>query len=92
MSTITFEIEKRDEAKNPRQLRAEGNLPGTIYGKDKQSVSVQFNRREFINVYKNNKEATYELKLGKETYNTIVQNLQIHASTQEPMNVEFKLV
>ena len=52
---ITIEAQKRDESKNPRQLRAAGFLPATIYGKGKDSVSIQLNKRAFINTYKNNK-------------------------------------
>ena len=50
---ITIEAQKRDEAKNPRQIRREGFLPATIYGKGKESVSIQLDKRVFINNYKN---------------------------------------
>ena len=40
---VVIKAEKRDENKNPRQVRAEGNLPATVYGKGKDSVSVQVN-------------------------------------------------
>ncbi|MDD3593079.1 MAG: hypothetical protein PHX18_00455 [Candidatus Gastranaerophilales bacterium] len=92
MSNIVLEIEKRDETKNPRQIRAEGNLPATIYGKDKASVSVQLNKRDFVNTYKNNKDATFELVMGKEKFNAIVQYFQVEAGSQKEMHVEFKLV
>ncbi len=89
---ITIEAQKRDESKNPRQLRAAGFLPATIYGKGKDSVSIQLDKRSFINTYKNNKDAEYEVVVGKDKYNAVVQLLQIEASTQKEMNVEFKLV
>ncbi len=89
---ITIEAQKRDEAKNPRQLRCEGYLPATIYGKGKDSVSIQIDRRNFVNTYKNNKDAIYEIVVGKDKYNASVQNFQIEAGTQTPMNIEFKLV
>lgn len=92
MSNVVLEIEKRDESKNPRQVRAEGNLPATIYGKGKDSVSVQLDRRNFVNTYKNNKEATFELVMGKEKFNAIVQHFQVEAGSQKEMHVEFKLV
>ena len=89
---VTIEAQKRDESKNPRQLRTEGFLPATIYGKGKDSVSIQLDRRTFVNAYKNNQDAVYELVVGKEKYNASVQNFQIEAGTQSPMNIEFKLV
>ncbi|HBH18738.1 MAG TPA: 50S ribosomal protein L25, partial [Cyanobacteria bacterium UBA9579] len=33
-------VEKRDFSKNPRQLRAEGKLPATVYGHNFDSVSL----------------------------------------------------
>jgi len=89
---ITIEAQKRDEAKNPRQLRNDGFLPATIYGKGKDSVSIQVDKRAFVNTYKNNKDAVYEVVVGSDKYNVSVQNFQVEAGTQLPMNIEFKMV
>lgn len=89
---ITIEAQERDLTKNPRQLRSEGFLPATVYGKGKDSVSIQLNKRNFINTYKNNKQETFEIVVGKNKYNAKVQLLQIEASTQKELNVEFQLV
>ena len=45
---ITIEAQKRDESKNPRQLRAAGFLPATVYGKGKDSVSIQLDKRNYM--------------------------------------------
>lgn len=92
MSAIALEVEKRDESLNPRQLRAQGMLPATVYGKGMESVSIQVNERNFVNLYKNNKEATFELKSNDAKYNAVVQNFQVQASNQQAMNIEFKTV
>ena len=34
MAKAKLKIEVREEGKNPRQLRASGNLPGSLYGKN----------------------------------------------------------
>lgn len=88
---ITIDAQERDLTQNPRQLRAAGFLPATIYGKGKDSVSIQLNKRAFLNTYKNNKNETFEIVVGKNKYNATVQHLQVEASTQVEMNVEFKL-
>ena len=82
----------REEDKNPRQLRSEGNLPATIYGKSMESKSIQIDAHEFKMAYKNAPEAVYEIAVGKEKFKTIVQEAQIHYSTNTIMNVEFKTV
>ena len=68
----------REEDKNPRQLRSEGNLPATIYGKGMESKSIQIDAHEFKMAYKNAPEAVYEIAVGKEKFKTIVQEAQIH--------------
>ena len=82
----------REEDKNHRQLRSEGNLPATIYGKGMESKSIQIDAHEFKMAYKNAPEAVYEIAVGKEKFKTIVQEAQIHYSTNTIMNVEFKTV
>lgn len=89
---IIFEVEKKDENMNPRQLRAAGKLPATIYGKGMDSLSVQLDAHEFINTYKNNKQSVYELSFSGKKYNTVVQNVQKNYATNQELNVEFKLV
>lgn len=88
---IKFDVEKKDESLNPRQLRAEGKLPATIYGKGVESISVQIDAHSFGIAYRDNKDATYELKLDDKTYNVVVQNVQKNYATNDLLNVEFKL-
>lgn len=90
--TIQLNIEKRNMDKNPRELRKEGILTGTVYGKGMESVSVQLNEREFINIYKNNQEATYEISVDGKKYSTNIANLQKNYATNDNLNVEFKVI
>jgi|APHig6443718053_1056840.scaffolds.fasta_scaffold00051_15 large subunit ribosomal protein L25 len=92
MSKITFEVEQKDETINPRQLRATGKLPATIYGKGMESLSVQVDAHSFVNTYKKNRDAVYELSFSGKKYNTVVQNVQKNYATNQELNVEFKLV
>ena len=90
-NVVELQAEERNTDLNPRQVRAEGKIPATIYGKGQESVSVQVDRREFVQLYKNNKDAVYNVKAGKKSYKAIVQNFQIEASTRNELNIEFKL-
>ena len=89
---ITIEAQERDTSKNPRQLRAAGILPATIYGKGKESVSIQVDKRNFLNTYKKADDKNFEINVGKSKYNVILQKIQVEAGTQTEMNIEFKLV
>lgn len=89
---VKIKADVRAEDKNPRQLRAEGLLPATVYGKGMESKSIQINAHEFKMAYKNAEDALYEISVGKDTYKTIVQEAQIQYSDNSILNVEFKLV
>lgn len=88
---ISIQAEKRDESLNPRQLRDTGKLPATIYGKGIESISAQLPLKEFVHIYKSNKDSVYELSGLDKKYSVIVKNLQVEASTKSPMNVELQL-
>lgn len=89
---IKLSAEKRSEDKNPRQLRAEGLLPATVYGKGTESMSIQLSTKDFTQAYKKNAEATFELTIDKKSYKTVAQAVQKNYATNETQNVEFKLV
>lgn len=90
--TIKIAANQREENKNPRQLRAAGLLPATVYGKGMDSKSIQIDAHEFAMAYKNAPEATFEITLGKEKFQTKIQEAQIQYSDNKILNVEFKTV
>ena len=87
-----FTAELRNKEQNPRQVRAEGKLPATIYGKGVDSMSVMLNSKEFLSEYAKDKKATFKLNVNKKAYNVQVQDVQVNYATGERMNVQFKLV
>jgi len=89
---VKINADVREADKNPRQLRANGLLPATVYGKGIESKSIQINAHEFSMAYKNAPEAVYEVVVGKETFKTTVQEAQIQYSNNQILNVEFKTV
>lgn len=89
---VEIKAEKRAEDKNPRQVRAEGNLPATVYGKGMDSLSVQVNTKEFLTVYGKDKDADFDLKLGSKSMNVKVKDVQTNYRTGESLNVQFVVV
>ena len=91
-NVIKLEAEKRSEDKNPRQLRAEGKLPATVYGKGMESVSVQVVSKDFIQAYKKDNNASFELNVDSKKYTVVAQQIQKNYATNEVQSVEFKVV
>lgn len=89
---VKIEAQAREEGKNPRQLRAEGKLPATLYGKGMESLSLQLVTHGFNLAYRGNTEATFEFSVGSKAYKAVVQDVQMNYSTNEMLNVEFKAV
>ena len=83
---------KRDTSLNPRQVRAEGLVPATIYGSGMDSVSIQLNAKEFILAYRKDKNAIFELKVDKETYKAIVKKVQAESISDKVLNIEFQRI
>ncbi len=89
---VVINVEKRDEKKNPRQVRAEGKLTGTVYGNGQESVSVELGAKEFLTAYDKDKDATFSLKLDKKSMDVKVKDIQENYRTGEKLNVQFVLV
>ena len=87
-----IDVNKRDIELNPRQIRDKGLVPATIYGSGMESVSIQLDAKEFMTSYKKDKNAIFDLKMGKETYSAIVKQVQAEAVSGKVLNVEFQQI
>jgi len=86
---VSIPIEKRDFSVNAKKLRASGKIPATIYGHGFDSLSVQIDARSFMNIFKRDKTAIFDLKSGKNTYNALAKEVQYSNSGDEVYNIEF---
>ena len=92
ITTLNIETQARPEGKNPRQIRATGALPITVYGKGLESKSLQIDAHGFRLQYRNSPDATFELNIDGKKVNAIVQSIQIDYVADKYLNVEFKVV
>ena len=87
-----LEAKKRDNSLNPRQIRAEGLVPATIYGSAMDSISIQLDVKDFIAAYKKDKNAIFELKTETEAHKVIVKKVQTDPVNDKVLNVEFQRI
>ena len=90
--TTVLDAQERDLEKTNAQIRKEGLLTATVYGKGMASVSVTVNNKEFSNICAKDKTAPIKLKVGKKTYNVIVKDFQMNYATGEKLNIQFQTV
>ena len=90
--TETLEAQLNNTGKTPAQLRKEGQIPATVYGKGMDSVSLTVDNKAFSTAYAKDVNSPLTLKEGKNSYNVKVQDVQVNYATGEKLNIQFKTV
>jgi large subunit ribosomal protein L25 len=76
-----------------KHLRAQGNIPATVYGKDVKSISVTVGADAFEKVYKEAGETgLVELMVGHDLRPVLVHTLQKNPVTNQLLHIEFHQV
>src|SRR3989344_3082941 len=95
MKRTALKVGKRTVVgKKVKNLRKEGLIPGTIYGKAVKSVSIQVPLKEFETVYKEGGETglvdvTLDGEAGKPV---LIKHVQLDPKFSNPINVDFHQV
>ncbi len=85
--------ERKISGRKVKTLRTQGLLPGNVYGKKIKSLAVQVNKKEFEKVYKEVGETgLITLQVNKEELPVLVNNVQAHPVTDEPIHIDFRQV
>ncbi|HEY9688119.1 MAG TPA: hypothetical protein V6C52_14185 [Coleofasciculaceae cyanobacterium] len=91
MSTLNeLKATERDTTLNPRQLRAAGFVPATLYGKSIEAQSIQVRAHELQQFFT---QGVREFQLtGFTTYAVKIQEMQRDPVSQQPLSVQFMLM
>jgi ribosomal protein L25 (general stress protein Ctc) len=76
----------RDDSRNPRQLRACGLIPGTVYGKGLTSRNVAVDNHIFKLAYK---RGVRKFKLGENGVTAWAHQVQYNPVSFQILNIEF---
>jgi large subunit ribosomal protein L25 len=89
MQKFKLTLENREQ-KTPNQLRREGKIPATVYGRGVPSKSVQVNAKEFSHLPHAAFSHVIELDGGQHgSTSALVRQVQRRATTHQVLNVEF---
>lgn len=96
MSEIKLKAAKRDlVGRKVKRMRGQGLLPANVYGKTIKSQALSIERKEFEKVYQEAGE-TGVVKLliegDREERPILIQNLQTHPVTDEPLHVDLRQI
>lgn len=84
-----IEVKARDMSINPRMLRREGRLPGTVYGNKMEPVSIDLDNKAFTYLYRTQTLHLASLQKDGNELTVLVKNIQTDPITQDLLNVEF---
>lgn len=81
---------KTRESKTPNFLRAEGYIPGTVYGHGFESISIQVNTKEFLKIPHKAYSHINELEIENgQKSPVLIRNVQMDPVRDRILNVEF---
>jgi large subunit ribosomal protein L25 len=94
MKTIELNVEKRSTTgKNEaRRSRADGRIPGVVYGAGKPNVSISVGRKELADRFREGagENAIFLLKLGADqSRHAMIRELQRHPVSRKPVHIDF---
>lgn len=71
-----------------KQLRRDGYLIANIYGKGLENVSAAFKMNDYIRAVKNKETVTFDVTVGGNTLNVVIQEYQKHPVTSNLLHVD----
>ncbi len=90
---ITLDIETRDVKVNPKHVRNAGRVPGVYYGRGTASTNISVAKLPFAKALAEAGESTIvSLKLGKESIDALIHDVDLDPVTGEPRHVDFYIV
>lgn len=76
--------------KKVKTLRANNELPATVYGKTTKPLTIVVNASEFTKLFQEAGETgLIELSINKEVHPVLVHNVQTHPVTKAVLHIEF---
>lgn len=81
-----LKVTERDNTLNPRQLRAAGFIPVTLYGKNQQSVQIQAKTHELTQLIMHGSQ-NFALS-GFVSGKAQLRQLQVDPVSQQPISVQ----
>ena len=94
MKALILEAQKRTiTGRKVKNLRNKSMLPGTVYGKTTEPISVQIDAFAFTNRFKQTGETgLINLTIDKDMHPVLIKNVQRDPVTNLPIHVEFQQV
>ncbi|MDJ0523072.1 MAG: 50S ribosomal protein L25 [Planctomycetota bacterium] len=93
MEFIQIEVSQRDAlgTANANRIRREGNIPAVLYGMQKRNLSLTIAQTE-VDRFLRTGSHLVELRLGDQVRPAILREMQVDATTDEILHIDFNRV
>jgi len=93
MDNVKLLTEVRAVDENISELRKGKTVPGIVYGKTQEPISVKIDNSDFIRAYRQAGESTIvNLQVGKKDIEVLIHDVQRHPRTDAVIHVDFYAV
>lgn len=93
MSDMVLDLVERTEGANPRQIRANGDIPVTVYGKSmEQSLSMQISERAFLKIRNSRFVQVLNVKLNGQDARLLIKKIEKNPVTDKILNIQFQML
>lgn len=90
MTSFAISADIRDVNQKTSELRADRKVPGVVYGKTQESISLLFDASDFLRLHRSAGESNIiSLKVGKLELEVLIQQTQKHPVSGEFTHVDF---
>ncbi|PIP55910.1 MAG: 50S ribosomal protein L25 [Candidatus Zambryskibacteria bacterium CG22_combo_CG10-13_8_21_14_all_42_17] len=87
---LSIKISKRNLKDKTEELRVSGLLPAVFYGEKTKSTPISLSIHDFKKIWKDAGESTVvSLIDGSEKHDVLINEVQIHPVTDEPIHADF---
>ncbi len=93
MESVTLNVDIRAQDEKVSHLRKEKIVPGVVYGKTQEPISIKIPNSDLLRAYRSAGESTIiDLKVGKKDVEALVHDVQRHPVTGDFTHIDFYAV
>lgn len=94
MEEIVLEAEVRDINNNLKKIRQSGKIPAIFYGAKENPIPLSIDRKKFEKIVHKGvaKNLLITLKIGQDTKNVLIKDIQRDILSQTPIHVDFQSI
>ena len=86
----TLESKKRDVAVSLDAVRADGSVPGIVYGKGLENIAVSVKENEVRSIWRDVRDTdTFTLNIEGDAKKVIMKDMQVHVVSGKILHIDF---